>query len=93
MTQVVSFDGSTTVSEFVKTLNKAVNMRDCALSGFALFTDDPAGQELEHCLKGHLKVSLAFSHTVLSKVKVCFYLAGYPIVRPLKALYSTPVGP
>ncbi|KAK2165193.1 hypothetical protein NP493_1378g00009 [Ridgeia piscesae] len=31
-------------------------MRDCGLSGFSLFTDDPAGQELEHCLKGHLKL-------------------------------------
>ncbi len=55
--QVVSFDGSTTVLEFLQSLNKAITMRDCALSGFSLFTDDPAGQELEHCLKGHLKVS------------------------------------
>lgn len=54
--QVVSFDGSTTISEFVCTLNKELNMRDCDLSGFSLFTDDPAGQELEHCLKGHLKL-------------------------------------
>ncbi len=54
--QVVSFDGSTTVQEFVSTLNKTIHMRDCALSGFCLFTDDPAGQELEHCLKSHLKV-------------------------------------
>ncbi len=52
----MSFDGSTTVLEFVSTLNKTINMRDCALSGFCLFTDDPAGQELEHCLKTHLKV-------------------------------------
>jgi len=54
---VVSFDGSTTISEFVCTLNKELAMRDCGLSGFSLFTDDPAGQELEHCLKGHLKVT------------------------------------
>ena len=32
-------------------------MRDCLLSGFALFTDDPAAQEIEHCLKAHIKVS------------------------------------
>ncbi len=43
--------------EFLVSLNKAVYMRDCALSGFCLFTDDPAGQELEHCLKTHLKVN------------------------------------
>ena len=56
---MVSFDGSTTVQEFLGSLNKTITMRDTALSGFALFTDDPAGQELEHCLKGHLKVSVA----------------------------------
>ena len=54
--KVVSFDGSTSVTEFVQSLNKSIAMRDCALSGFSLFTDDPAEQELEHCLKGHLKV-------------------------------------
>lgn len=54
--QVISFDGSTTVQEFLLSLNKAINMRDCALSGFALFTDDPNNPELEHCLKMHFKV-------------------------------------
>lgn len=54
--QVISFDGSTTVQEFILSLNKAINMRDCALSGFALFTDDPNNPELVHCLKMHLKV-------------------------------------
>jgi len=53
---VISFDGSTTVQEFLLSLNKAINMRDCALSGFALFTDDPNNPELEHCLKMHFKV-------------------------------------
>ena len=55
---VISFDGSTSVQEFLHSLNKAIGMRDCALSGFSLFTDDPAGHELEHCLKGHLKVNV-----------------------------------
>ena len=54
--QVVSFDGSTTIHEFLQSLNKSISMRDCLLSGFSLFTDDPASQELEHCLKSHLKV-------------------------------------
>ena len=53
----MSFDGSTTVYEFLQTLNKSIGMRDCLLSGFSLFTDDPAAQELEHCLKSHIKVS------------------------------------
>ena len=56
--QVVSFDGSATVQEFLTNLTKTLSMRDCSLSGFALFTDDPAGQELEHCLKGHIKVGV-----------------------------------
>ena len=73
LVQVVSFDGSTTVLEFVSTLNKTINMRDCALSGFCLFTDDPAGQELEHCLKTHLKV-IKFQSTVhgIILLKNCF---------------------
>lgn len=55
--QVVSFDGSTTVQEFVTSLNKSIAMRPTASSGFALFTDDPTEKELEHCLQGQFKVS------------------------------------
>ena len=54
--QVVSFDGSTTVLEFVQSLTKMIGVRDPAQSGFALFADDPSGSGLEHCLEGHLKV-------------------------------------
>jgi hypothetical protein len=56
--QVVSFDGSTTVGEFVQTLNKLIGVRDQNQSGFALFADDPAGSGVEHCLEGHLKVRI-----------------------------------
>ncbi|KAK2843330.1 hypothetical protein Q7C36_011545 [Tachysurus vachellii] len=49
--QVVGFDGSTTVEEFVNTLNQRAGMRKPQLSGFALFTDDPSGKDLEHCLQ------------------------------------------
>lgn len=31
-------------------------MRKPAQSGFALFTDDPSGRDLEHCLQGNIKV-------------------------------------
>ncbi len=55
--QVVGFDGSTTVSELLETLNQQVGMRDCEESGFALFTDDPAGRDVEHCLQNSVKVS------------------------------------
>ncbi|XP_064600082.1 pleckstrin homology domain-containing family H member 1-like isoform X2 [Liolophura sinensis] len=54
--QVISFDGSTSVLELLQTLNKAIGMRDCSQSGFALFTDDPLQRDLQHCLKGTLKV-------------------------------------
>uniref|UniRef100_A0A665X5X2 Pleckstrin homology domain containing, family H (with MyTH4 domain) member 1 n=1 Tax=Echeneis naucrates TaxID=173247 RepID=A0A665X5X2_ECHNA len=54
--QVVGFDGSTTVEEFVNTLNQRVGMRKPQLSGFALFTDDPSGKDLEHCLQPSAKI-------------------------------------
>lgn len=54
--QVVGFDASTTVEEFLNTLNQDTGMRKPAQSGFALFTDDPSGKELEHCLQGNIKI-------------------------------------
>ncbi|XP_077477828.1 pleckstrin homology domain-containing family H member 1 isoform X2 [Stigmatopora argus] len=54
--QVVGFDGSTTVEEFLDTLNQRIGMRSPQLSGFALFTDDPSGKELEHCLLPTAKI-------------------------------------
>ncbi|XP_073905692.1 pleckstrin homology domain-containing family H member 2 isoform X3 [Castor canadensis] len=54
--QVVGFDASTTVEEFLNTLNQDTGMRKPVLSGFALFTDDPSGRDLEHCLQGNIKI-------------------------------------
>ncbi|KAF3842400.1 hypothetical protein F7725_024351 [Dissostichus mawsoni] len=54
--QVVSFDASTTVDEFQCRLNQDTGIRKTGLSGFSLFTDDPTGRELEHCLQGAIKV-------------------------------------
>lgn len=55
--QVVSFDGSTTVHEFVQSLCKDIGVREYRLTGFALYSDDPTGRtDLEYCLSGHLKV-------------------------------------
>ncbi|KAJ3613240.1 hypothetical protein NHX12_019490 [Muraenolepis orangiensis] len=53
---VVGFDGSTAVEEFLSTLNQRVGMRKPQLSGFALFTDDPSGKDLEHCLQPSAKI-------------------------------------
>nr|XP_003224090.1 PREDICTED: pleckstrin homology domain-containing family H member 2 isoform X1 [Anolis carolinensis]XP_008113918.1 PREDICTED: pleckstrin homology domain-containing family H member 2 isoform X1 [Anolis carolinensis] len=54
--QVVGFDASTTVEEFLNTLNQDTGMRKPAESGFALFTDDPSGKDVEHCLQGNIKI-------------------------------------
>uniref|UniRef100_A0A7M4FC65 Pleckstrin homology, MyTH4 and FERM domain containing H2 n=1 Tax=Crocodylus porosus TaxID=8502 RepID=A0A7M4FC65_CROPO len=54
--QVVGFDASTTVEEFLHTLNQDTGMRKPAQSGFALFTDDPSGKDIEHCLQGNIKI-------------------------------------
>lgn len=54
--KVVSFDAATTVDEFQCGLNQDAGTRKTGLSGFSLYTDDPTGQDLEHCLQGDIKV-------------------------------------
>uniref|UniRef100_A0A8D8MG76 Uncharacterized protein CG43867 n=1 Tax=Cacopsylla melanoneura TaxID=428564 RepID=A0A8D8MG76_9HEMI len=54
--QVTGFDGSTTIEEFLQTLNTEVDCRDCSVSGFALFSDDPIDKNLEHYLETELKL-------------------------------------
>ncbi|KFQ17385.1 Pleckstrin homology domain-containing family H member 1, partial [Merops nubicus] len=54
--QVVGFDGSSTVDEFIQRLNQETGMRRPSHMGFSLFTDDPSGRNLEHCLQGNMKV-------------------------------------
>nr|CAD7396662.1 unnamed protein product [Timema cristinae] len=46
--QVVSFDGSATIEEFLSTLNQEIGCRDVTHSGFTLFSDDPIEKDLEH---------------------------------------------
>ncbi|XP_069787219.1 pleckstrin homology domain-containing family H member 2 isoform X2 [Narcine bancroftii] len=54
--QVVGFDASTTVEEFLPTLNQETGIRKPVQSGFFLFTDDPSGNDQEHCLQGNIKI-------------------------------------
>uniref|UniRef100_A0A8D0KXN1 Pleckstrin homology, MyTH4 and FERM domain containing H1 n=1 Tax=Strix occidentalis caurina TaxID=311401 RepID=A0A8D0KXN1_STROC len=54
--QVVGFDGSSTVDEFIQRLNQETGMRKPSHMGFSLFTDDPSGRNLEHCLQGNMKI-------------------------------------
>ncbi|XP_072485622.1 pleckstrin homology domain-containing family H member 1 isoform X2 [Notamacropus eugenii] len=59
--QVVGFDGSSTVDEFLHQLNQEIGMRKTSHSGFSLFTDDPSGKDLEHYLQGSIKICDAIS--------------------------------
>ncbi|XP_053608641.1 uncharacterized protein CG43867 isoform X3 [Plodia interpunctella] len=54
--QVISFDGSTTVEEFLSTLSAELGCREAAASGFALFSDDPIEKDLEHYIKPDKKL-------------------------------------
>ncbi|XP_049875299.1 uncharacterized protein CG43867 isoform X4 [Pectinophora gossypiella] len=54
--QVISFDGSTTVEEFLSTLSTELGCRETAHSGFALFSDDPIEKDLEHHIKPDKKL-------------------------------------
>ncbi|XP_011879403.1 PREDICTED: uncharacterized protein CG43867 isoform X1 [Vollenhovia emeryi] len=54
--QVVSFDGSTTIEEFLNTLNQEIGCRDIHQSGFTLFSDDPIEKELEHFIDPEAKL-------------------------------------
>jgi len=54
--QVVSFDGSTTIEEFLNTLNQEIGCRDVHQSGFTLFSDDPIEKDLEHFIDLEAKV-------------------------------------
>ncbi|XP_074146547.1 pleckstrin homology domain-containing family H member 1 isoform X2 [Sminthopsis crassicaudata] len=59
--QVIGFDGSSTVDEFLHQLNQEMGMRKVSHSGFSLFTDDPSGKDLEHYLQGSIKICDAIS--------------------------------
>ncbi|XP_063625085.1 uncharacterized protein CG43867 [Cydia splendana] len=54
--QVISFDGSTTVEEFLATLSTELGCREATASGFALFSDDPIEKDLEHHIKPDKKL-------------------------------------
>nr|XP_032518579.1 uncharacterized protein CG43867 isoform X4 [Danaus plexippus plexippus] len=54
--QVISFDGSTTVEEFLSTLSTELGCRESSASGFALFSDDPIEKDLEHYIQPDKKL-------------------------------------
>ena len=56
--QVVGFDGSTTIAEFLADLNQELGCRPVDLSGFTIFSDDPLDKDLYHAL--HLEDRVSF---------------------------------
>ncbi|GAB6021120.1 hypothetical protein CHUAL_003752 [Chamberlinius hualienensis] len=84
--QVVGFDGSTTVEEFVQTLNQEIGVRDASLSGFALYSDDPIDSTLETCLRGEDKLCDVISkwETALRENK----LGKFENTRVIKLTYK-----
>ena len=56
--QVVGFDGSTTIGEFLQDLNQEMSLRSVELSGFTIYSDDPLEKDLCHALHLEDKVSL-----------------------------------
>jgi hypothetical protein len=58
---VVGFDGSTTIEEFMSTLNQEIGCRESSSSGFTLFSDDPIEKDLEHYVDPQAKVRRIFN--------------------------------
>ncbi|KAK6621022.1 hypothetical protein RUM43_011325 [Polyplax serrata] len=54
--QVVSFDGSTTIEEFLSTLAQEIGCRESSANGFTLFSDDPIEKNLEHFIPLNAKL-------------------------------------
>ncbi|XP_048339958.1 pleckstrin homology domain-containing family H member 1 isoform X2 [Sphaerodactylus townsendi] len=81
--QVVGFDGSSTVEEFLHQLNQEMGMRQSSFSGFALFADDPSGGDIEHCLQGPMKICDVISkwEQALKELNPGKYEGGTRIVK------------
>lgn len=84
--QVVGFDGSTTVDEFIQTLNAEAGIRDTSQSGFFLYSDDPIEKGMEHCLQNSSKLC-----DVISKWEQALrekHLGKFENTRIIKLMYK-----
>ncbi|CAK8692228.1 unnamed protein product [Clavelina lepadiformis] len=73
--QVVSFDGSTTASEFSNRINVQKGLRHHTTSGFGLFVDDP-------------NMSISAAHYVEPSVKLCDAMSTWERVLRQQAVVS-----
>lgn len=62
--QVVGFDGSTTIAEFLNDLILEIGGRPVELSGFTIHSDDPIDKELDHALHLEDKVNSYFLNLI-----------------------------
>lgn len=72
--QVVSFDGSTTIEEFLNTLNQEIGCRDVHQSGFTLFSDDPIEKDLEHFIDLQAKVYIVIKRKLMFNIPINWLL-------------------
>ena len=63
--QVIGFDGSTTVSEFLSELNRQLGTRGVEHSGFTIHSDDPIDKDLDHALVMEDKVELSLDSMMI----------------------------
>ena len=68
--QVIGFDGSTTVSEFLSELNRQLGTRGVEHSGFTIHSDDPIDKDLDHALVMEDKVELSFDSKMIIQIKI-----------------------
>ena len=66
--QVIGFDGSTTVSEFLSELNRQLGTRGVEHSGFTIHSDDPIDKDLDHALVMEDKVELSFDSKMIISI-------------------------
>ncbi|KAI2798972.1 Pleckstrin y domaincontaining H member 2 [Blomia tropicalis] len=83
---VVGFDGSSTVSEFVQMINSESGIRENQYSGFALFSDDPLDDQVEHLLNPSCKLADIISHWESNLRK--YHLGKFESTKAIKLTYK-----
>lgn len=78
---VVGFHASTSVSEFCESVFKSIGLRSSTESGFALYSDDPINDDVDHLLKLDMKLA-----DVISRWEMDFRDGRYGKVETTKAI-------
>lgn len=84
--QVIGFDGSTTIAEFVQLINAEFGIRENVYSGFALYSDDPIDDNYEHLLNLNCKLADIISHWESNLRK--YHLGKFESTRAIKLIYK-----